>query len=231
MGHYQPLQTERPFGKLAMGFFFILLMLVVSPLVLALPERVFWGLVVAALGLLMIFFAFSMGSRPTELTPTTEDLVRMARRAAEAKQEFAAETYYCRAIYRWVSSGRLGAASGLFEEYFGRYQKVFAPRIQLELCRELCVNGKYRLAAKSLEKLIGEWSSRGHRNQRFLEQAYLRLARIYAEQLGQPGKAVDCYFTLLDKFPATAYRETALYQLQVLDLYYPPPEPRVSALR
>jgi len=166
---------------------------------------------------LLILLFTSPHGRPEKVL-TIEELVRHAKGEANLGHEFQAEKYYCQAIYRLLISGRKMEAASIFEQYFIRYRRVFAPRIQLEICRELCQSGKYLTAARALEKLIEDWTgSYRHSDRKFLEQAYLHLARIYAEKLELPALAAGCYFVFLDQFPRSVYRETALYQLQLLD--------------
>lgn len=178
------------------------------------------SLVLAGLtGFTMLSMALLAGSREkAQKNLSVEDLVRLAKFESGLGQNIKAERYYCRAIFRLVSAGDVSRGAALFEEYFMLCRRVFAPRIQLELCRELCREEKYLMAARSLEKLIEIWPRQFHHcDPKWLEQAYLRLARIYSESLGLPARASDCYFALLDKFPRSAFRETALFQLQVLD--------------
>ena len=171
----------------------------------------------AVLFMVLVLLLFSPRRRPEKVL-TIEELVNHAREETSLDHEFQAERYYCQAIYRLLISGRRLEAAGVFEQYFISYHRVFAPRIQLEICRELCQSGRYLTAARALEKLIEDWSGiYRHLDRKFLEQAYLHLARIYAEKLKLPALATGCYFAFLEKFPKSVYRDTALYQLQVMD--------------
>ena len=177
---------------------------------------VFIGLIVLSM---LLTAAISGQAEKPQTVLSIENLVHLAQFSAGLGQSEKAQRYYCRAIYRMVSAGDVDKAAGLFEEYFMFCRRVFAPRIQLEICRELCRVGKNLMAARSLEKLIAEWPRQFHHcDPKLLEQAYVHLARIYAEKLELPDLASHCYFDLLEKFPRSAYRETALFQLQVLDL-------------
>jgi hypothetical protein len=172
----------------------------------------------AALFMVLLILAVTSPHGRPEKVLSIEELVKHAQGEANLGHEILAEKYYCQAIYRLLISDRKMEAAGIFEQYFVRYRRVFAPRIQLEICRELCQSGKYLTAARALEKVIEDWTgSYRHSDRKFLEQAYLHLARIYAEKLELPALAAGCYFAFLDQFPRSAYRETALYQLQVLD--------------
>ncbi len=129
-----------------------------------------------------------------------------------------AQIYYCRAIYGYFEAHRLKEATFVFKEYFARYHKIFSPKLQLIICQKLCVQGEYLLASRALEKLIDEWErSFSHHHPKYLQQAYLHLARIYAEKLKLPILAQEKYFQFLERFPKSAWRETALFQLQLLD--------------
>jgi len=177
---------------------------------------VLFGLIVL---IMLLAAVFTRQAEKPQAALSIENLVHLAQFSAGMGQCDKAQRYYCRAIYRMVSTGDVDKAAGLFEEYFIYCRRVFAPRIQLEICRELCRVGKNLMAARSLEKLIKEWPRQFHHcDPRLLEQAYVHLARIYAEKLELPDLASHCYFDLLEKFPRSAYRETALFQLQVLDL-------------
>jgi hypothetical protein len=178
------------------------------------------------LGLLLLFSGSpeTVGRKEDEKIYSTEELIKLAQAAANAGSNLRAEKYFCKAIYRLNVSNRQADAARLFEEYFMRYRKVFAPRIQMEICRELCRSGKYLLAARSLEKMIGDWPSLyRHLDLRLLEQAYLHLARIYAEKLNLPALAINIYFAFLEIFPQSEHRDTVLYQLQLLDSDAGPP--------
>jgi len=176
-----------------------------------------WFLAAALLAIFLVSLCIKPEAKSGRLY-SVEELVRQGREAGQKGDEIKSEKYYCQAIFRLVNGGKMAQAAGLFEEYFMRYRRVFAPRMQLELARELCRKGKYLLAARSLQRLIQDWPRvYRHSDRHFLEQAYLHLARIYAEKLDLPALAADCYFAFLDKFPQSAHRDTALYQLQLLD--------------
>jgi hypothetical protein len=170
-----------------------------------------------ALAVLLLSALTRPGASPQKAI-SVDNLIHLARFYAQSGQTEKAEKYYCRAIFRLERGGEMARAAGLFEEYFLFCRRVFAPRLQLELCRELCREGKDLVAARALSKLIEEWPRMFYRSDpRLLEQAYIHLARIYCEKLELPGLASDCYFALLERFPRTRYRETALFQVQVLD--------------
>jgi len=176
---------------------------------------VYFGLAVAIA--LLVVFLTNPSKRPEKVL-SIEELIRLAQAELVQGRSFQAEKHYCQAIYRLIMAGKTDQAAKFFEEYFMRFRKVFAPRLQLEICRSLCQSGKYLLATRSLEKLIADWPLvYRHSDPRFLEQAYLHLARIYAEKLDLPALAVNCYFDFLDRFPHSIYRDTALYQVQVLE--------------
>jgi len=175
-------------------------------------------LAVSASAVVVIFLLALFLARRPELRSlrTPEEMVRMARAASRLKDSAAAERYYCSAVMRLFNAGRRQQALDLFEEYFQRYKKVFNARIQLEICRELCANARYLVAARALEKLIEDPGVR-RGNRELLEKAYLQLARVYADKLRLPGLASERYFALLDKFPRSVFRDTAIYQLQLLE--------------
>ena len=197
----------------------IILALLVVAVFYPLDEKlslVFTGLIVL---IMLLTAVFTGQAEKPQAVLSIENLVHLAQFSAGLGQSEKAERYYCRAIYRMVSAGDVHKAAGLFEEYFMFCRRVFAPRIQLEICRELCRVGKNLMAARSFEKLIEEWPRQFHHcDPKLLEQAYVHLARIYAEKMELPDLASHCYFDLLEKFPRSAYRETALFQLQVLDI-------------
>jgi tetratricopeptide (TPR) repeat protein len=199
---------------------YVLFLLVILPALYFFPFAGHSELCFLAAALLAIFLV-SLCIKPEAKSGrlySVEELVRHGREAGRQGDGVRAEQCYCQAIFRLVNAGKMARAAELFEEFFMRYRRVFAPRMQLELARELCLQGKYLLAARSLQKLVQDWPQVfRHSDRHFLEQAYLHLARIYAEKLGLPALAADCYFEFLDRFPKSAHRETALYQLQLLD--------------
>ena len=178
-------------------------------------ELIIWAMILLWLGLISLLF-----TRPSSL-PEVKSLIELAHKHQNKAQYPQAERYFCQAIYLLVSQKEFSKASELFEEYFMRYRRIFSPRIQLELCRHLSQRGKYLLSARALEILIKDWDKVYNSHQKsLLEQAYLYLARIYGEKLDLPSLAIDLYFAFLKKFPRSPYRETALYQLQILDQKY-----------
>jgi len=168
--------------------------------------------------LLAIFLILSPGSKPKETLLSPEQYLARARRLFQEGKFISAEKNYSQAIYHFYQRGLLERAGSVFEEYFRGYQRVFAPKIQLHLCQQLCKKGKYLLSAQALETLIQEWEQLfKHHSPRYLEQAYLHLARIYGEKLDLPTLAIDRYFEFLERFPNSPWRETAIFQIQLLD--------------
>jgi len=178
-------------------------------------ELMILAMIMLWLGLISLLIA-----RPSSF-PQVKNLIKLAHTYQAKAQYPQAERYFCQAIYLLVSQKEFAKASELFEEYFMRYRKIFSPRIQLELCRQLSQRGKYLLSARALELLIKDWDKvYKHHQKLLLEQAYLYLARLYGEKLDLPSLAIDLYFAFLKRFPKSPYRETALYQLQILDQKY-----------
>ncbi len=187
-------------------------------LVLYFADR-FWGIIL----LLSItwFLALYLILSPSSSAPSsfsTEQLLARARKSLQQGNIFLGERYYCQVIYRLYHQGQLDQASEIFEEYFRAYKRVFSPRIQLELCKKLSQKGKYLISARALEGLIQEWEQLfKHHSPQYLERAYLHLARIYGEKLNLPTLAIERYFQFLERFPNSPWRETAIFQLQLLD--------------
>jgi tetratricopeptide (TPR) repeat protein len=136
-------------------------------------------------------------------------MIQLARAEKKAGNRRKGEKYYRKAIHELWAAGERALAAAVYEEFFLQYGKVFCGPIQFQLARELSRQGKYEMAALSLEAFIRDVEVRPEliKEPELVPRAFAALGRIYERRLRRPVEARRVFSELMLKYPLAGWKE------------------------
>ena len=100
----------------------------------------------------------------------------------------------------------------VFVEYWKKYLTILEPQYQLRVSRLLARSGNTSLSRVTLEALINS----NYPPDRFMESAYLDLAKLYEQELKQYALARAVYHQFMKKFPQTEHKAFVENKLRLM---------------
>ena len=138
--------------------------------------------------------------------------LKMAQAKSRIGSPGGGKEYYQQAIKLMLDTDREKVVE-VFVEYWKKYLTVLEPPYQLRVSRLLARSDNMSLARTTLEALINS----NYPPDRFMEAAYLDLAKLYEQGFQQPDLARAVYQQYIKKFPQTEHRAFVENKLRLME--------------